>query len=220
MEECADYLRKNMHMTARMCKNKEYRKLMFQFPSVGDNVRIGTLIRIAQEINLKQLKGSIAEVGVYRGGFANRIRIAFPGRKFYLFDTFEGFPEEQVKTAQSRDGVTNFHTFEGTSVEIALKTIGETKDCIVKKGIFPETTKGIDDTFVFVSLDADLYEPTISGLEFFYPKMARGGYIMIHDFREGQYPGVGKAVDEFCDKYNIGYVPVADAIMSGIIVKN
>ena len=38
------------------------------------------------------------------------------------------------------------------------------------------------EKFAFVSLDTDLYKPTLAGLEFFWPRMSKGGFIFIHDF--------------------------------------
>ena len=40
--------------------------------------------------------------------------------------------------------------------------------CIPVKGFFPESAKGIEDSFVLVSLDADLYDPIYAGLHFFF----------------------------------------------------
>ena len=44
-------------------------------------------------------------------------------------------------------------------------------------------------------MDVDLYESTKAGLEFFYPRMSRGGIIMSHDYPS--LNGVLKAVTEF-----------------------
>ena len=38
-------------------------------------------------------EGAMAEVGVYKGGTAKVIATAAPGKKFYLFDTFNGMPD-------------------------------------------------------------------------------------------------------------------------------
>ncbi len=113
IQEYAEYLRNNKYMSCKMCRNKEFMNLICNFPCIGDNVRIGTLIRISQEIHNKHLSGSIAEVGVYRGEFANKIRILFPDRKFYLFDTFEGFTKEEMETAKTEMELKNFTRLKG-----------------------------------------------------------------------------------------------------------
>ena len=90
---------------------------------------------------------------------------------------------------------------------------------IVKKGWFPDTTTDIDDRFCFVSLDADLYKPIYSGLEFFYPCLEKGGYIFIHDFDSVTYPGYKQAVYDYCSKYNVSFVPILDRCCTAIITK-
>ena len=44
----------------------------------------------------------------------------------------------------------------------------------------------------------DLYKPTLEGLNFFYPKISRGGYLFVHDYNssESNY-AVSREVKEF-----------------------
>ena len=62
----------------------------------------------------------------------------------------------------------------------------------------------------------DLYKPIKAGLEFFYPRMNKGGYIFVHDFKWGR---VRNAVTEFCTSQDVGYVVIPDQCQSAIIVK-
>ena len=62
-----------------------------------DYVRISLLELVSYEIRDRKILGSVAEVGVYKGDFAKYINYFFPDRKLYLFDTFEGFPDEHKK---------------------------------------------------------------------------------------------------------------------------
>ena len=91
--------------------------------------------------------------------------------------------------------------------------------CILKKGYFPETFDITEETFSLVSLDADLYNPILNGLEHFYPRLNKGGYIMIHDYNGFEYDGAMNAVMEYCDKLGINYVPIPDMAGSVIIAK-
>jgi O-methyltransferase len=91
--------------------------------------------------------------------------------------------------------------------------------CIPVKGFFPQSANEINDRFVFISIDADLYEPIYSGLQFFYPKLVRGGYILVHDFNNDNYKGARKAVEQFCLEQNIGFVPIPDFGGSAIITR-
>jgi O-methyltransferase len=58
-----------------------------------DYFRLSSLELCAQEID-EDSEGCVAELGVYRGDFAQYINTLFPNRKFYLFDTFEGFDKK------------------------------------------------------------------------------------------------------------------------------
>jgi O-methyltransferase len=185
-----------------------------------DYIRLATLELVSNEINKKNLIGSVAEVGVYKGKFAKYINQYFPKKKLYLFDTFEGFDEKDV-VAEKKLGLTEVNQdFSNTSIELVLKNMPYPKQCIIKKGFFPETGVDIEDSFVFVSLDADLYEPIYQGLNFFFPKMTKGGYIIVHDVNNDGYKGASKAVEQFSSEQGIAFLPIPDSCGSVVFVKN
>jgi len=184
-----------------------------------DYVRLATLELIAFEISKKKLSGNIAELGVYKGKFARYINQYFPDRLLYLFDTFEGFDNRDVVSENAKNFSSGEQDFSDTSVESVLKQMPFPQKCKPVKGFFPDSAKGIDDRFVFVSLDADLYEPIYNGLVFFYPKLVSGGYIFIHDFNNDAYKGARKAVEQFCSEQNIGYLPIPDLGGSAVITR-
>lgn len=63
-----------------------------------DNDRKVEALRLwAEYADSIKLQGSVAEAGVRDGEFARYINKYFPLKKLYLFDTFEGFHNEQVK---------------------------------------------------------------------------------------------------------------------------
>lgn len=219
MVAAAELLLKNGYVTGRI-----YGILKDTFTQLGlpafedDNIRFLQMGLLAREIQAKKLEGSVAELGVHRGNFSRYIRKAFPKRKYYLFDTFEGFDKEQARH-DTEVYNSQCHDFSNTSVELVLQTIGDVEDCIVKKGFFPDTAADVDDRFVFVSVDVDLYQPTRDSLEFFYPRLVKGGALLVHDYGSRNYPGCGDAVREFCTKNDITFIPVPDAIVSALIVK-
>ena len=181
--------------------------------------RAATLELMSREIKQYNIEGSCAELGVYRGDFARLINKFFPDRKLYLFDTFQGFDARDSDIDKRSNFSEAQQNFSGTSVEFVLNRMPYKDNCIIKQGWFPDTTEGINDKFCFVSIDADLYQPTISGLEFFYPRLTHGGVIMIHDFNNNEYKGIRKAVKEFCDKNQIGYVCLTDHCGSVVITR-
>lgn len=192
-----------------------------------DYVRIATLELLANQIKESNVSGDVAEAGVFRGFFSSLINELFPDRNLYLFDTFEGFADcdmhdESIGTGMVTDKTGfAFREFKDTSVQLVLSSMMYPEKCIIKKGYFPDTTVGIADEvkFALVSLDMDLYVPIYEGLKWFYPRMSKGGYIVIHDYNNGSCIGVKQAVDQFRKENGVGFVPLPDYCGSAIIVK-
>jgi O-methyltransferase len=86
-------------------------------------------------------------------------------------------------------------------------------------GYFPETASGIQQRFALVSLDVDLFEPTLAGLEWFYERLNEGGYIFVHDYNNRRFLGVRSAVDRFLAEHHASCVPLPDFAGSVIIPK-
>jgi O-methyltransferase len=175
---------------------------------------------IAHEIYEKNIPGNVAELGVFQGDFAKYMNVLFKDRVLYLFDTFEGFDARDVKTEVGKDLSDGQEDFSRTSVELVMKKMRHPHNCIVKRGFFPETAQGLDDTFSFVSVDADLYQPIYEGLRYFYPRLSTRGFMLIHDFNNRLYPGARKAVDDFCREEGVGVFPLFDSGGSAVLVKH
>lgn len=184
-----------------------------------DYVRYRSLELCMSEIKRKNIPGNMAEVGVYKGSFSEKLSKIFPDRKLYLFDTFEGFDTKDVIIEKENNYSTGDQDFSDTSVDFVLSRMQNRENCIIRKGFFPATAEGLEDRFCFVSLDADLYQPILSGLEYFYPRLESGGYIFIHDFNNQQYVGARDAVIKFCNTHGIGFVPIPDVGGTAIISK-
>ncbi len=185
------------------------------------DLRCSALRLIARDMTARGTEGAVAELGVYRGAFAAEINRAFPAKPLYLFDTFAGFDARDLEA----EGEENQHrqTFCDTSVEVVCKALPHPEQATFIKGYFPESLAQSDDlqdmTYAFVSLDPDLYQPALRGLEYFYPRLAKGGMIMVHDYNSLQFPGVGKAVSEYASAHGITPVPLMDLHGTAVIVK-
>nr|WP_319400239.1 TylF/MycF/NovP-related O-methyltransferase [uncultured Carboxylicivirga sp.] len=173
-----------------------------------------------KRITNKNIKGSLAELGVYKGETAKLIHHMMPERKLYLFDSFSGLPKQVIR--EDCDGTVRPQTvkFDNTTPEEVIKYIDGNSQVEIKEGIFPETTKGLEtENFAFVHIDADLYQSTIDALTFFYPRLSPQGCIIIHDYNHN-WEGVKKAVDEFEQTIPECFSPIADMYGSTILIKN
>lgn len=139
---------------------------------------------------VKNIPGDIAELGVAGGASAKVIAARAPGRILHLFDTFEGLPDPSAKDSSR---------FKRRQYQHSLKDVQgylSSQNLRFHKGLFPESAKSLSNTrFAFAHLDADLYESTKAGLEWFYPRMNRGAILICHDYDTSS--GVNQAFAEF-----------------------
>jgi O-methyltransferase len=168
-----------------------------------------TLHRILLE--MAPMGGLFAECGVYRGatllGMAHTLRSAV-ARPFRIvgFDSFEGFPppvrEDALPNGQYHERAGE-GVFGDTSLQVVQRCIdalGFADQITLVKGYFEDTLdKWCDQTFSVVHLDCDLYQSYVTCLDFFYPRMRPGGYMVFdeYDFAADVYPGAQKAIDGF-----------------------
>jgi O-methyltransferase len=160
--------------------------------SRNDPIRDMTVALALETIDREQLEGDMAELGVYQGEMALLYHHILPNKRLYLFDTFEGFPKQDLQRLED-------NRFSDTSVEWVKARVGGGENVVLKPGYFPDTVVGMEDhRFCFVMLDADLYNPTKAGLEFFYPRMVSGGYVFLHDYTSYEsHQAVRRAAGEF-----------------------
>ncbi|RKI92358.1 hypothetical protein D7V94_06665 [Parablautia intestinalis] len=188
-----------------------------------DYNRIRTFELLAEEIRRGNISGEVAELGVFKGDFAKYINAAFPEKSCYLFDTFEGFrSSEAEKERQAGNcGAAFVEWFKDTNIEQVLCRMPNREKIICRKGLFPESLNGLEENFAFVSIDVDFEQAIFDGLEYFYPRLNRGGYILIHDYNSATLKGVKKAVYEYEEKYGIylAKVPIPDLNGTLVITK-
>ena len=176
---------------------------------------------LSEQIYQLDIPGNVAELGVFRGEFSSLISAAFPDRKIHLFDTFEGFSEKDI-TIEASGNLSRAKTgdFSSTDIDSVLHVMPDPTRTVIHKGWFPDTFSDVrDETFCFVSLDADLYAPTAAALPLFYERLATGGVLLIHDVYSTQFSGCRKAVGEFCLKNHLFADPVCDLHGSAMIRK-
>ena len=186
-----------------------------------ESERLLTLKYVATEIDRRDVVGNVAEAGVMCGYFARHLHNAFPDRNLHLFDTFTGFNKDElnVDRAQFLTNKHDYSMFNNASIE---KVKAVLPDAYYHVGLFNDTKYDVsDEIFCFVSLDMDLYTPTLQGLEFFYPRLSDGGYIFLHDYNHpDDFYGVKSAVYKYEEMYgSLHLVPLPDYSGTVVIIK-
>ncbi len=196
-------------------------RIICRFVDLNTRARRDCLEKIAMILEDKEVSGAVAELGVYRGDFAKVINTVFPDRKLYLFDTFEGFPEEDMNYETENNLLLNtVGKLSNTSVEYVMGRMPHPERCVIRKGYFPETAAGLEDErYAFVNIDVDLYKPILAGLEYFWPRMAENGYIFVHDYFSFSYAGTKKAIEEFSERFHVGFTPIGDTLSVAFVKK-
>jgi O-methyltransferase len=186
-----------------------------------DSVRVCSLYACAEEIYSKPVIGNVAELGVYQGDFAKNIHSVFPDRSLYLFDTFQGFSQQDREVDRGGGFSSAAEDFSDTSVNLVLEKMAHPEKVIIRAGYFPESIQETDlkECFAFVSIDADLYKPIYDGLAFFYPRLSPGGFIFVHDYNNKDYPGVKAALRKYCEEEKISCFPLVDPCGTAVLTK-
>jgi O-methyltransferase len=178
-----------------------------------DYFRYATLGLAAQRVLDEQIPGAFAEVGVWRGETSAFLHRLAPDRRLYLFDTFSGFPEQDLPP-----GVSDTR-FRDTSQSAVRRSVGPSPNVLLRIGYVPATLAGLEDeAFAFVLLDLDLRDPTRASLEFFYPRLSPGGYLITHDYNNTESNWACKrALDEFLEDKPERLVELGDVWGSALI---
>jgi hypothetical protein len=178
--------------------------------NIGDMARFYTFCLVQDQLAKEDIAGEIAEIGVYRGHTATLLAKTARrlGKTLYLFDTFEGFDERDVTGIDAGKRL----LFSDTSLGAVRTLVGEDSVRYVQ-GYFPQTASAVPDdaAFALVHIDCDLYAPITSALEFFYPRMSPGGFMLIHDYSSLGWDGAERAVDEFLADKPEGLIPMPDS---------
>ncbi len=198
----------------------------FEKPEYGrDYYRYRTFEFVADEITEKSIPGAVAELGVYRGAFSSLINTKFNKKELYLFDSFEGFDQNEAdkEKAEGRSNDEFEYVHKMTNEEIVLSNMPNPELCHICKGFFPNSIPEECKTlqFAFVSIDVDFEDSIYEGLKFFYPRLSEGGAIFVHDYNSQMLDGVRIAVKRF-EKDNgllLHKVPLADRAGTLVIVK-
>ena len=193
--------------------------------------RLFSFMSEAKMANL--LDGDVAEFGVANGATTMFISLLCPEKTIYAFDTFEGFSplgDDFFKTSDDNSWSDDTPHWRNWGSDFnwkrTIERLENIHNVVIKKGIFPDTTKGMEDKkFSLVHIDVDIYESTKVGLEYFWDRMVDGGMILIDDFdlNGKSFPQVYHAVKDFFrevePKLSLNSIIAQITNMQGLIIK-
>lgn len=174
--------------------------------------------------NGQKLGGSFVECGVARGFFSrviiDTLDISVP---FYLLDTFHGLDERYMTPAQLA-GMIEWQKSEGRpgryedSYEQVVRTFADRPNVRIVRGAVPETlTEVPDEKIAYLSIDMNTAGPEIAAIEYFWPKMVRGAYVILDDYGWQGHDEQRLAFNEWSSKNNAPILSLPTG--QGLIVK-
>lgn len=157
---------------------------------------------------IKNIDGDIIECGVFKG--ASLIRFAsfqdlFKFKKRIIgFDNFGKFPQTKFKGDQAlrkkfikdagEEGISKSQLMKVLEKKHLAKKIKLIKGDVTKT--VPEFVKNNPKIKIsLLNLDTDVYEPAVTILENLYPKIVKGGILLLDDYK--YWSGETKAVNEY-----------------------
>jgi len=158
-----------------------------------------------------KIEGDIIEIGVWAGGGVLSMiktleKYNDTNRQVHLYDTFEGMTQpDDIDTDYQGNSAKNLMDSNPDFWKCACD-IDTVKSNIEKNTDYPKgnikyhkgdilKNKFIPDKIALLRLDTDWYESTKHELETFFPKVVKGGIVIVDDY--GHFNGAKKAVNEF-----------------------
>jgi hypothetical protein len=140
---------------------------------------------------VRRVEGDTAECGTWKGG--SSWLLARAGRTHHAFDSFEGLSQPGAG-----DG-THFRKGElAVSEEEFRRRLSDFPGVKTYKGWIPSRFAEVAERrFCFIHVDVDLEQPTADSVAFFYPRLNRGGILLLDDYGFAICPGARRAVDDF-----------------------
>ena len=168
--------------------------------------RLENLQFCVEEILDRGVPGDLIETGVWRGGatiFMRAILKAYGAhdRQVWVADSFEGLPAPDPVKYPADEG-DRLHEY--SELAIPLEQVRsnfaryDLLDDQVRflKGWFRDTLPQAPiERLALIRLDGDMYESTMDALVNLYPRLSRGGYLIVDDY--GCYASCRQAVHNY-----------------------
>lgn len=180
--------------------------------------RLSAMIDSVRYIVASKIPGSIVECGVWRGGSMMAAALAMieegnTDRNLYLYDTFDGMssPDDavdrsfdntlastQLRAEEKGTGIWCKASLDDVRANV-LSTGYQSENVHFVKGKVEDTIPAVlPNEIAVLRLDTDWYESTKHELEYLYPRLSKGGLLIIDDY--GHWKGARRACDEYFSK--------------------
>jgi len=184
--------------------------------------RIKVLLDAVKYVVDNDLEGDYVECGVWKGGSTLAVAsllhsLKKEDKQLWLYDTFEGMSEptdvdQDLQGRKAKDRLNKedkktswvwaYSGLEEVKKTMCLSNYPTSKITYVKGKVEDTLLKDKQpEKIAILRLDTDWYESTKIELELLFPKVVKGGIVIIDDY--GHWKGSKKAVDEYIKENNL-----------------
>lgn len=190
----------------------------------GFSPKTAAIRKMAWRLESLGVSGAAADLGAGRGDVSWQLNALMPERRLYLFDTFTGYDVRDIKEEQERK-LSRAKAGEFSLSPMELENLNERilsrmpypDQVVIKKGWFPETAYELEESYALVYMDTGLYRPTYSGIQYFFPRLSKGGIILVSGYENGKNQSVQCAVHDLEKEYGAFLItPLCD--LDGTII--
>lgn len=177
---------------------------------------VQALVGAVRYIVANHIAGDYVECGVWKGGSTMAAALTMLAhderqRDLWLYDTFEGMPPptdhdvtpDNITAEKLLESRAEFLNAPLEGVRNAMASTGYPADKVhfIKGKVEDTIPASIPEKIAILRLDTDWYESTRHELEHLYPRLVRGGVILIDDY--GYWRGSREATDEYLAKHKV-----------------
>jgi hypothetical protein len=171
----------------------------------------------------KQLAGDYVECGVNTGIFSlavcQYVDFNATGKRFWLFDTYSGIPEDQVTPVEHAGGrIEHSRASYEECYELAKRNFSPYPRSRLVRGTVPDSLATVPiDQVCYLSLDMNLVLPEIAAIRYFWDKLVPGAPVILDDYGWLGYEAQKVAMDEFAAGKGLKVLPLPTG--QGLLIK-
>lgn len=185
------------------------------------NIRIDWRVHVAcwAASHARRLAGDFVECGVNTGilsvAVCTHLDFNSLDKDFWLFDTFEGSPVEQMSPGEVAPRVRENARWYGSCYDLARRNFAPWPRARLIRGRVPETLAGGPERVCYLSIDMNLVEPEIAAIEHFWPRLSPGAPIILDDYGRTHFALQREAMDRFAERerVNILTLPTGQGLL-------
>lgn len=151
-----------------------------------------------------KLEGDFVECGVFTGvqglALAHYIDLNATGKRLFLFDTYEGIPNDQISNTEKDLGrdYYNEKVYTTDIYEQVKKNFAPYPNAILVRGKVPETLNEVQiDKVCFLAIDMNIAYPEIEAIKYFWDKLVPGAIVLLDDYGWQAHEPQYEAMNEF-----------------------